>query len=236
MAVRSRVEERGATGTPVWFITWADMMGLLLCFFVMIVAMSEVQGEKFHRALESIQKAFGGNPATTQTGTQSRAGNSLMERLAVIQSQRGDPTRSGGAETVNLRGTEYLCKTVRDGLMITFGTQGPFERGSVVLSEQLRRELDDLSDTVRGLSNHVVIRGNCSVDELDLSGVDVWELSFARARAVGKYLESKDVSERRLRLEARAQVDPVESNLTPGGRAHNRRVEVIVSTELVGSK
>lgn len=237
MAARAKTEEASNGGAPEWMVTYGDMMGLLLCFFIMLVAMSEVKSEKFRRAMESIRQAFGGRPEILGTvGTDSRVGNSLVDRLAAVRNQRGDPDRMGGAETVNLRGSEYLCKTVRDGLMITFGLNSAFERGGVDLSDQLRKELDDLAYTVRGLPNVIAVHGNCSSDEVELPGQDPWTLSFERALAVGRYLMTKDISSKRLRLEGRAQNDPIETNLTVAGRARNRRVEIIVSTELVGSR
>ena len=52
--------EKSKGGAPEWMVTYGDMMTLLLCFFVIIVSMSEIKkDEKFLQVLESIRSAFG---------------------------------------------------------------------------------------------------------------------------------------------------------------------------------
>ncbi|MEO5362929.1 MAG: hypothetical protein H7838_04815 [Magnetococcus sp. DMHC-8] len=48
-------------GTPLWFISWADMVTLLLCLFVIIVAYSSQDKGKFQTVAGSMKEAFGGN-------------------------------------------------------------------------------------------------------------------------------------------------------------------------------
>ncbi|MBF0461161.1 MAG: hypothetical protein HQL87_07180 [Magnetococcales bacterium] len=48
-------------GTPLWFISWADMVTLLLCLFVIIVAYSNQEKGKFQTVAGSMKDAFGGN-------------------------------------------------------------------------------------------------------------------------------------------------------------------------------
>ena len=56
MALKKQAKTAG--GAPAWMVTYGDMMTLLLCFFVIIVAMSEIKKEeKFRQVLESIRQA-----------------------------------------------------------------------------------------------------------------------------------------------------------------------------------
>lgn len=55
-----------------------------------------------------------------------------------------------------------------------------------------------------------------------------WELSSARASAVVRALASNGVNVRRLTAAGRAELDPIVSNDTPGGRQINRRVEILL--------
>ena len=238
MAEQVKHEEESSGGAPEWMVTYGDMMSLLLCFFIMLVAMSEVKSEKFKRALESIRSAFGSSRQTITTvpGSHPITANSVEEQLKIVVSPHGDPKNMGGAETASLRGNEYLCKTVSEGLMITFGLAAPFERGSAELNERLKGELSDLVEHVRGYTNRIIVRGHCSSDELDLSDIDKWKLGFDRARVVADYLMSIDIAERRLRLASLANTQPLKSNLTPQGRASNRRIEVIVTRQTVAAE
>ncbi|MDR0521175.1 MAG: OmpA family protein [Planctomycetaceae bacterium] len=49
-----------------WVITYSDLMSLLLCFFIMLYAVSTVQETKFQSATESLRGGFGlfGNAAS----------------------------------------------------------------------------------------------------------------------------------------------------------------------------
>ena len=53
-----RKEEMPAPGAPAWTATFGDLMNLLLCFFVMLFAMSTVDNDKFRAIAESFSKTF----------------------------------------------------------------------------------------------------------------------------------------------------------------------------------
>ena len=54
-AVGEEVEE----GAPAWVMTFADLMSLLMCFFVLLLAFSEMDVEKFKQLSGSMKQAFG---------------------------------------------------------------------------------------------------------------------------------------------------------------------------------
>ena len=45
-------------GSPAWMNTFADLMNLLLCFFVLLFSMSTVDAEKFEKMVASFQNTF----------------------------------------------------------------------------------------------------------------------------------------------------------------------------------
>ena len=49
-------EEEASGGTPGWIVTFADMMSLLLCFFVLLLAMSTTDVEKFKAVADSMRQ------------------------------------------------------------------------------------------------------------------------------------------------------------------------------------
>ncbi|NLP34588.1 MAG: flagellar motor protein MotB [Clostridiales bacterium] len=55
---RKRREPDEGPGQP-WLATFADLMNLLLCFFVMLFAMSDVNAEKFNQISASMANSFG---------------------------------------------------------------------------------------------------------------------------------------------------------------------------------
>lgn len=46
-------------GVPAWVVTFADLMTLLMCFFVLLLAFSEMDVEKFKQLSGSMKSAFG---------------------------------------------------------------------------------------------------------------------------------------------------------------------------------
>ncbi|BCJ89816.1 membrane protein [Terrihabitans soli] len=57
MGKKRKAEAHG--GGHGWYVTFADLMGLLMAFFVMIAAFSTMNQEKMKQALGSIREAFG---------------------------------------------------------------------------------------------------------------------------------------------------------------------------------
>ena len=52
-------EESGDEGAPAWVMTFADLMSLLMCFFVLLLAFSEMDAQKFKQLSGSMKQAFG---------------------------------------------------------------------------------------------------------------------------------------------------------------------------------
>jgi len=53
-----RRELTDESGTPGWLMTYADLMTLLLVFFVLLFSMSNLENERFAEAMRSFQGAF----------------------------------------------------------------------------------------------------------------------------------------------------------------------------------
>jgi chemotaxis protein MotB len=65
-------------GSPPWLITFADLMVLLMCFFVLMLSFSEMDPEKFKLMSGSLNEAFG--VQTDVTATDVPKGTSLEAR------------------------------------------------------------------------------------------------------------------------------------------------------------
>ena len=53
------VKEAESTGVPAWVMTFADLMTLLMCFFVLLLAFSEMDVARFKQLSGSMKDAFG---------------------------------------------------------------------------------------------------------------------------------------------------------------------------------
>src|SRR5215211_8968280 len=57
--IMARRKEAGHGGGHGWFVTFADLMGLLVAFFVMLVAFSTQDKQKLQIVAGSMREAFG---------------------------------------------------------------------------------------------------------------------------------------------------------------------------------
>ena len=51
--------EEEKPGIPAWVVTFADLMSLLMCFFVLLLSFSEIDAQKFKRVAGELSAAFG---------------------------------------------------------------------------------------------------------------------------------------------------------------------------------
>jgi chemotaxis protein MotB len=52
-------EDDSPSGSPAWMATFADLMSLLMCFFVLLLSFAEMDVEKFKQIAGSMKVAFG---------------------------------------------------------------------------------------------------------------------------------------------------------------------------------
>jgi len=57
--VEAAAEKKEKKGVPAWVMTFADLMTLLMCFFVLLLAFSEMDVAKFKQLSGSMKEAFG---------------------------------------------------------------------------------------------------------------------------------------------------------------------------------
>ena len=81
---KRKVEESGG-GEASWLNTFADLMNLLLCFFVLLFAMSTVDAEKWEQLIKSMQKSsfsiLSSGGASVGDGMMISSGVSQLEML-----------------------------------------------------------------------------------------------------------------------------------------------------------
>lgn len=59
MEEECQCEECPPAGAPAWVMTFADLMSLLMCFFVLLLSFSEIEAQKFKQVAGSLSQAFG---------------------------------------------------------------------------------------------------------------------------------------------------------------------------------
>lgn len=89
MAKRKQEEAKSGGG---WITTFSDLMSLLLCFFIMLFAMSTIDQEKFQELVVSLSASFGvfeGSSTSFFEGSMVSSGINELNELAQDYSSKG---------------------------------------------------------------------------------------------------------------------------------------------------
>lgn len=224
-------------GAPEWMVTYGDTMTLLLCFFVIIVSMSEIKkDERFQKVMESLRRAFGGyHGAVGSTPIENVPTNTLIARLLELEVPEL-VNKKGDADEEGIHGKKFRVTNVRDGLEVVVGGRIAFERFSAMLKPEGRELIAKAAERLRGYNTKILVRGHSTREPLPEDSLyeNARDLSFARAKAAALELERNGV--RRIRLVAVAVGDTeplVRQAYTEERRALNRRVEILVTEDLI---
>ncbi len=226
-------------GAPDWVVTYGDMMTLLLCFFVILVSLSELKKEDEYRAVvEAVQQAFGMKGGGGQMPTKDNPEMSLIERLDEVQLQRKKETEHSNADDPGIEGREQSVTRVREGQRFAMGGRITFDPGEFKLSPMAKKGLLRVVGQIKGSNTKIELSGHAASREMAVkaSATDLWALSFARAKAVKDFLISEAVGIRpqRIRLIANADYEPVRKKVFGWAQLEpNRRVEIYVVESLV---
>jgi len=225
-----------AAGAPAWMVTYGDMMSLLLCFFIMLVAMSEIKAEeKFEQVMQSLREAFGYQGGMGAVPTLEPPKISMLQRLESIVIPR-KIKKIGDSHEEGIEGRLFRVETVREGLQIVVGGQIAFDRFSARLKPEADKLIADVASRIRGHTTKIEIRGHATREALPAdSGIkDQQDLSYRRALAVADALTRNGVNSHRLRMTACGANEPlVVQAYTESRRSANRRVEIIVSESVI---
>ena len=235
----------GGGGCPDYMMTYGDMMSLLLCFFVIIVSLSQIkEEERFRAVLDSLKKAFGYNTGRNPVPDDPARLNANMSVVESIRTEirkmrniRGSKQKQRKQESQ--MGRDTTVRNIRDGLMLTVGGLSLFEEGKAGLLPEAKEELGRIAEIIVGYRNKILIRGHASRAPLpeDSAFTGHMELSYARALAVMEFLTtnpSRKIKRERMNLEACGHNEPLRVQVfSEEGLASSRRVEIIVKDSMV---
>lgn len=203
-------------GAP-WLVTWADLMAVLLTFFIVLQAFSTVSDRKFHAAMRSIQAAF---DVTFPIRPPAVLPGPAPDRLAVELESRVSEEGLAGVGVQDWG----------DRVVLSVESAFLFDRGKAALTKEGRSMLDELAVVLGGVPGLIRIEGHTC--DLPVSAEspwrDNWWLSTARALTVLEALESRGVPAERLCATGYGEHAPIAPNDDESNRARNRRVELVL--------
>lgn len=214
---------------PPWVVTFGDMMSLLLCFFILLAAFSELKKEReFVKVLEKIREAFGETGGISHAPTEIDWTNStLVPRIQLNKNKEDKQTESSTPE-VNMEGKQDRSDTIRPGNKFAIGGSLVFDPGSADLTAQLKARLRHVAPQIRGKRNIFEIRGHAAGLEDRVPDLSYTDLSYMRAVAVMNFLvEECGVDGLILRPIAAGNYEPLTIDMeNPGAQSVNSRVQI----------
>lgn len=221
-----------------WLVTYADLITLLLAFFIVMYSMSQVDAKKFGAMTAALNAIFegGGIALEGQTGaslgmddavvpTESENYSIMREHFEGLRHRLHD----------YLQGTE-LAKHVRvgfdpRGVVMTIDDAVLFNAGSAELRSENRGLLSWIAVVLAEMPVDIRIEGHS--DNRPMSGgryPSNWELSLARSMMVLRYFHGvHGIPPSRLSASGYGEYRPIADNATEAGRARNRRVEIVLN-------
>ncbi len=156
--------------------------------------------------------------------------NEARQRLADLQRQTEDGTGDGGFGGLN---PEFDLE--RGTITVTLPNTVLFAAGKAEIKKTVISELDQIASVLldRYRDKDVNVVGHTDSDPILKTKnlwKDNWQLSSARSLAVVRYLVKKGIRAKTLGGVAAGEFRPVASNSTAGGKAKNRRVQIVVYT------
>lgn len=100
---KKQKQEEPPKGAPAWMCTFSDLMNLLLCFFVLLFAMSSVDSEKWDQVVASLTSSFSifdGGFSSIGEGLLISAGTSQLNDLDEYYNNMGEMVEDVDGEVV----------------------------------------------------------------------------------------------------------------------------------------
>lgn len=232
-----RKKGAGAAGSG-WLTTYADMVTLMLCFFVMLFEPTEIDTTTLQALSASISGDPTGGGISVSAGRLSDLGNVINSLPSM---EKGKMLASSLKKAVSLFAPEIKTNKIavtsdERGLVISLASDVFFYPGTAELN--IAESRDVLLNLAQFLSAEDLAARRFRIEGHTDTGVtdpvvwkSNWELSAARAVNVLHNLTDFGAQESRFSVAGYADTRPVFSNDTAEGRAYNRRVDVIILDE-----
>ena len=226
----------GGGAQSLWLTTYADMVTLMLCFFVMLFDPSEMDVS----ALQTLSASISGDPtgggSSLSLGKLADLGNNISSLPSM---EKGKSLGTALKKAVSVFAPEIKTNKIaitsdERGVVISLASDTFFQPASADLNIEETRETllrlaeflngDDLSDRRYRIEGHT----DSEPTNESSAWASNWELSSMRAINVLHYMSDFGVSEKRFSVAGYADTRPFAANDTAEGRAYNRRVDVII--------
>jgi chemotaxis protein MotB len=238
-----REKRRGKDGANQeaagWLLTYADMITLVLTFFILLYTMSTLDVIKFSQVVASVKGSLGviDGGRTLDTENQNDLGEldtETWQLLKELEDEDEEAIRHAVTKLEALLEAENIQDAVsivvdERGINIRFLDYILFDLGVAELKPEARLLLDKIYSILIELSNEIKVEGyTCDLPIRTDQFPSNWELSTRRATTVVRYLEGKGLAGELLSAVGYGEHRPLVPNTSEVNRRQNRRVDIVI--------
>jgi len=215
-----------------WLLTYADLITLLLAFFIMMYTFSKQDAQKYNEVTAHLKSIFSGGSGIAKKGNlegklpvdlQMQIGSNAMIEERIKQEFREIADENGLKNNITVF-------TDARGVVVRIMDKAFYDEGKADLKQGAKNALDKIIPIMKDIKNHIRIEGH--TDNTPISKGEFksnWELSVRRATEVVRYIVEKGpIAPDRISATGYAEYRPIVSNDTAENKALNRRVEIII--------
>ncbi len=244
-------------GEEYWQLSLADMMTLILCFFVVILSVSKLDVLRYETVAGVMEKAMTkerrqepvAKPVPRPEKRQKTPPvQDTTKKPAPVQpevrAQASPPPPPKNIDqfrteiATKLAGKTGQAEIIQTGQTLAVSLRGAafFDLASAEIKPASLALLTDIADSLKGLPVKITVEGH--TDNMPIESwlyPSNWELSSARASRVARFLMDHNIPKDDLKVVGLADTKPLAPNTGPDGRpipenqAKNRRVVILVS-------
>jgi chemotaxis protein MotB len=230
------VPENQEIDPNTWMVTFADLVMLLLTFFVLLLTMSSMDAKKLENLFTHFKDA---------TGVLEFSGAKEVGELVALVNKYNDTSSMLVIDQskffASLELPESLQKMAKElkekmdmadddrGLVLSFHEDILFAAGAVTVRKELFPILDAVAEGIEGSNNDILIMGHADSSPIsDNKNNTNWELSISRGLSVLEYfVKQKQLAPERFSVGGYGASRPIYPGDSPEHQALNRRVEII---------
>ncbi len=220
---RGKHEEGGAHGGS-WKIALADLMTVLMVFFLVMWLMAVVEPEERQAFVDGI-----GGVQTKDVKADLEEQIQPQEELIQLDLKPTVSKAEIEAAMQNVDPKDISIEETEEFTRITLKSDSFFESGRAGISDKTRQQIEQLGETLAGRGQEMLIAG--FTDDRPINNFQFpsnWELSAARAATVARTFIYMGVEKSQVRIEGNADNQEVAPNDTAYGRSLNRRVIITI--------
>jgi len=239
---REDVEEQGekleSAGGMRWLLTYADMITLLLAFFIILYSLSVIKQQRYEALVQALRAVFTGKNVQVAKIHKTHSAPYPLAQKALSAKPNKIKTKNTNIQVFNAvkRVIEQnkLQSTVKvgavpEGVTVVFLNGILFANASAQIQPQAYKALHDIGAAIRAVSSPIVVQGYANKLPIDTPTYPSnWNLSADRASNVINYWVNQGIPPTRFMVEAFSSYAPLVPNASAFGLVQNRAVAVVI--------